>query len=286
MADAATSPRDLDSAALEEVARMVATRAGRLIVDERPADLRVSAKSTRTDPVTVMDRRSQDLILALLAECRPDDAVLGEEDGGVPGSSGVTWIVDPIDGTVNYLYGIPWFAVSVAAVIGDPGTESGWRTLAGAVDNPVSGELFHARLGGGARLTTSAGTTEIAASACPELDLALVGTGFGYAARRRRHQGRVLAGLIGNVRDIRRAGSAALDLCSVAAGRLDGYYETGLGVWDRAAAQLVAAEAGAVVGGPEGAGPNQSLTWAAAPGIADDFAGLVRALTTRHLPNE
>ena len=126
-------PAGTDPAALERVACEVAEAAGRLILEERPAQLGVSAKSTATDPVTVMDQRSQELLLRLLGERRPDDGVVGEEEGGVAGRSGVTWVVDPIDGTVNYMYDIPSYAVSVAAVVGDTGRPGAWQPIAGAV---------------------------------------------------------------------------------------------------------------------------------------------------------
>jgi myo-inositol-1(or 4)-monophosphatase len=276
-------PEGADPTALEDVACDVARRAGRLVTLERPRDLEVSAKSTRTDVVTAMDRRSQELILRVLAELRPGDAVLGEEEGGATGSSGITWVVDPIDGTVNYLYDIPRYAVSVAAVVGDPTVPGDWHPVAGAVLEPVSGELFHAHLGGGARLSTDAGTRTLRASAADELALSLVATGFGYAADLRERQARALVEVLPRVRDVRRFGSAALDLCDVAAGRLDGYYETGLNAWDRAAGELVATESGAVVGGPVDATATGELTWAAAPGIAPALAALVRGVTAAHV---
>ncbi|MGL5927810.1 MAG: inositol monophosphatase family protein, partial [Dermatophilaceae bacterium] len=243
----------------------------------------VAVKSTRTDPVTEMDRRSQQLLVDLLTEQRPTDGVLGEEGGGVTGTSGVTWVLDPIDGTVNYLYGFPGYAVSVAAVVGDPATEGAWITVAGAVHDPVRGETFHAHLGGGARLTNRHGTSSLRTSARTDLGLALVATGFGYAAAVRERQARCLVDVIGRVRDIRRAGSAALDLCAVAAGRVDGYYESGLNIWDRAAAQLVVREAGGIVGGASGDEPERLLTWAATPGIASALSALVRETTARHV---
>ena len=271
---------DRDLAALERVACDVAEAAGRLVLDERPAALGTSVKSSRTDVVTEMDQRSQELILDRLAALRPDDAVLGEEEGGASGTSGVTWVVDPIDGTVNYLYGIPEFAVSVAAVVGDPAGD--WWPVAGAVLAVSRAELFHAHLGGGARLTAHDGTRTVRTSDADDLGLSLVGTGFGYLPDRRARQGRALAELVASVRDIRRQGSAALDLCAVACGRLDGYYETGLNPWDRAAGQLVATEAGARVGGLTGDTPGADLTWAAAPGVAEALSDVVRTLTTRH----
>ncbi len=276
-------PAGVDPADLEHIACDVASAAGRLITQERPRDLGVSAKSTRTDVVTEMDQASQELLITLLGERRPQDAVVGEEEGAATGTSGVTWVLDPIDGTVNYLYDIPAYAVSVAAVVGDHGVEGGWRSVAGAVLNPVSGELFHAHLGGGARMTTVAGTVALAATGESDLGLALVGTGFGYEAQVRSRQARLLLELLPQVRDIRRAGSAALDLCAVACGRLDGYYESGLNAWDRAAGELVAREAGAVVVGLDGPQAGRDLTVAVAPGLAGSFVELVRTLTRAHV---
>ena len=280
MRGALTLPPGTDPLQLEAVACDVAQAAGRLVVDERPARLGVSTKSTLTDPVTVMDQRSQQLLLRLLAERRPDDGVLGEEEGGTAGRSGVTWVVDPIDGTVNYLYDIPAYAVSVAAVVGDPGGPGPWEPVAGAVLNPLTGELFSAHRGGGARLTTAAGVRTLRATEVTDLAMALVGTGFSYSPQTRRRQAAALVALLPLVRDIRRHGSAALDLCSVACGRLDAYYETGLHPWDRAAGELVATEAGVAVGGPDETADDR-LTWAAAPGIAEEFSSLVRDLTGR-----
>ncbi len=274
-------PGGVDPALLEGVACEVAQDAGRLVHDERPADLGMSEKSSRTDVVTEMDVRSQQLLLDRLAELRPDDAVLGEEEGGRGGTSGVTWVVDPIDGTTNYLYGVPDYAVSVAAVVGDPAVPGQWHAVAAAVFSPPSGELFHAHRGGGAWLTTSGGSRALRVNATDDLGLSLVGSGFGYAAELRERQARLLVELLPRVRDLRRHGSAALDLCAVACGRLDGYYETGLHPWDRAAGELVASEAGAVLGGPVDEVPARDLTWAAAPGIADELSALVRELTTR-----
>ncbi len=276
-------PAGTDLAALEDVACEVARSAGRLVIDERPGELGVSSKSTRTDVVTEMDQRSQELIVEELAGLRPDDAVLGEEEGGSVGTSGITWVVDPIDGTVNYLYGIPRYAVSVAAVVGDPAVPGAWRPVAGAVLEPVAGELYHAHLGGGARLTTPQDRRTLHVGGPGELALSLVATGFGYAAEVRERQARALVEVLPRVRDIRRFGSAALDLCDVAGGRVDAYYETGLNAWDRAAGQLVATEAGAVLGGPEGPTPTRELTWVAAPGIAEAFAALVRRVTSVHV---
>ncbi|MEO6020596.1 MAG: inositol monophosphatase family protein [Knoellia sp.] len=275
-------PDDALVAALESIAVDVARSAGRLVVDERPDAVEVaSTKSTATDVVTVMDQRSQDHLIARLRKARPDDAVLGEESGGASGTSGITWVIDPIDGTVNYLYGIPAYAVSVAAVVGDPTTPGAWRPCAGAVFNPVTDEMYVARAGGGARLVLEGDERRLIPTACTELGQALVGTGFGYAAERRERQARLLLDILPQIRDIRRIGSAALDLCGVAAGGLDAYYETGLNPWDLAAGWLIAAEAGAVVGGLDG--PGEELTWACGPGLNSVFPDLVKAGTLRHL---
>lgn len=280
-----TFPDDELATRLEELAVEVALSAGRIIADERPADVEVAAtKSTATDVVTVMDQRSQDHLVARLREARPDDSVMGEEDGGATGTSGITWVIDPIDGTVNYLYGIPAYAVSVAAVVGDPSTPGAWRPFVGVVLNPATGQLFRARRGGGARLVVGGHERALVPNPCDELGQALVGTGFGYAADRRERQGRLVLDLLPQVRDIRRIGSAALDLCSVAAGQLDAYYETGLNPWDLAAGWLVATEAGVRVGGLEGEDtPAESLTWACVPGLVDSLPGLVEQGTRTHL---
>lgn len=228
--------------ALLELAEGVAREAGRLIVDERPQGLEVAdTKTTATDVVTEMDTRSERLIVERLAAARPDDGFLGEEGSSRPGSSGVRWVVDPIDGTVNYLYGYPAYAVSVAAAVGD-------EVVAGAVVNPVSGEVFTAARGHGAWLNGR----RLEPVAPPPLELAMVATGFGYDPRRRARQADVLRQLLPVVRDVRRAGAASLDLCAVATGRVDAYYEQGLKPWDLAAGGLVAEEAGAVVVGLHG----------------------------------
>ncbi|HEV7196777.1 MAG TPA: inositol monophosphatase family protein [Pedococcus sp.] len=244
---------------LHRLALELAQEAGRLIVEERPADLGVAhTKSTATDVVTIMDQRAQDLLRTRLRDARPQDGFLGEEEGGSSTRSTITWVVDPIDGTVNYLYGIPAYAVSVAAVVGDPSVPGKWRPVAGAVVNPVTRELFHARLGGGAWLRVGDGPDRsLVMGEPPQLSQALAGTGFGYDAGRRAWQARMLVEVIPQVRDIRRIGSAALDICGVAVGTLDCYFERGLNPWDLAAAWLVLTEAGGeftgLVGGPPGA---------------------------------
>jgi myo-inositol-1(or 4)-monophosphatase len=259
------SPDELQD--LERLAVELAVEAGRLIVEERPVRLGVSkTKSTATDIVTVMDQRAQDLLRSRLRSSRPQDGFLGEEEGGTAASSTITWVVDPIDGTVNYLYDIPSYAVSVAAVVGDPGKPGAWRPVAGAVVNPVTQEVFHARAGGGAwRAEGTAEPVRLRIGVPPPLGQALAGTGFGYDADRRLWQARVLAGVIGRVRDIRRIGSAALDICAVAAGNLDCYYERGLNAWDMAAAWLVLVEAGGRFTGLAGQAPGPAMVVAGAP---------------------
>jgi myo-inositol-1(or 4)-monophosphatase len=263
-----------DLAELVALAERAARAAGDLVRDERPDDLAVSGtKSSPTDVVTAMDTAAEALLASTLLEARPDDGLLGEEGGLRPGTSGLTWVVDPIDGTVNYLYGIPTYAVSVAVVSGEP-DPAAWTLLASCVHNPASGETWTAARGAGAyldgrRLT---GPAEV------PLAEALVGTGFGYRASRRRRQAEVVAALLPQVRDIRRVGSAALDLCAVATGRLDAYYERGLQPWDLAGGGLVATEAGARVSGLAGLDPGEAMVVAAAPGLAAVLARLVGSL--------
>ncbi len=259
-------PTYADPAELVALAESAAREAGTLaarIREEQGA--RVAAtKSTPTDVVTEGDRAAEALLRRRLLAARPGDAVLGEEGGAAAGSSGVRWVVDPIDGTVNYLYGLPAWAVSVAA-------ELAGRLVVACVHNPASGETWTATRDGGARLDGRA----VTASSCRRLDQALVATGFGYDATRRARQADVLRAVLPRVRDIRRAGAASLDLCAVASGRVDGYYERGLKPWDLAAGRLVAEEAGARVGGLRGAEPGEDLVVAAAPGV---YAALLELL--------
>lgn len=234
----------------------------------------VRTKSGPTDPVTVVDTETECLIRDRLAQLRPCDAVLGEEGGGTGDVSGrdpdaVTWVVDPIDGTVNFMYGVPVYAVSVAAMVGGV-------SVAGAVADVVGERIYSAGLGLGAHVSDQRGAAELRCTDVTELSVALLGTGFGYSTRRRAAQASLLARVLPAVRDVRRMGSAALDLCMVAAGRLDVYYEHGGNPWDYGAGSLIAAEAGArvVLPGPEvGCG---EVTVAAAPGIADEFIALLQ----------
>ena len=237
--------------------------------DSRPAGS-VQSKSTPTDPVTIADTETERLLRDRLDALRPGEPILGEEGGGpeIAADGGVCWVVDPIDGTVNFVYGIPAYSVSVAAQIDGV-------SVAGAVADVVSGDLYSAALGCGAHVLRGGERRALRCTTADELAMALVGTGFGYAPRRRAAQAARLAGILPLVRDVRRIGSAALDLCMVAEGRLDAHYEHGLHVWDWAAAALVATEAGAQVRLP-GAGDGEGgLLVAAAPGIA---AQLIEAL--------
>ncbi len=267
--DPAVAPPSLSEelrAALPELRALavdLASDAGRLVVRERAAALAgsgaVDTKSTATDVVTVMDRRSEQHLRGRLARERPGERVLGEEEGvdvrhQAREGEALTWVLDPIDGTVNYLYGSSEYAVSVAAVLGDPTRADRWWPVVGAVAHPATSRVFHAHLGGGAALSGPDGSTDLTCSSAERLDLTLLSTGFGYDAAVRREQARALVEILPEVRDIRRAGSAALDMCRVAAGLVDAYAERGVHVWDVAAGWLVAAEAGAQVstwdGGP------------------------------------
>jgi len=272
-----------DAGALLRIAVAAAAEAGRLLAswrgDERPEV--VQTKSSPTDVVTEMDRRSEALITSRIRAYRPGDAVLGEEggqtsggpaggdDGGQPGR--VRWIVDPLDGTVNYLYGLRDWAVSIAA-------EVDGVVVAGVVEVPRHGETFTAVTGQGAWLHRGEARLALHCSSGVPLDQALVGTGFGYDPGRRQVQGEVVAALLPQIRDIRRGGSAAVDLCSVAAGRLDAFYERGLNYWDFAAGGLIAREAGALVGGLAGRAESTSMAMAAGPGLYQQLGAFLGEL--------
>lgn len=259
-------PED-ERAALEELAVSLAIEAGLLIRDQRPEQMGVHrTKSTDLDVVTVMDTRSEELLRARIAEARPEDGVLGEEEGLTPGTSGLSWVLDPIDGTVNYLYDLPGYAVSVAVVVGDPTVPGAWAPVVAAVSNPCTDEIFHARAGGGAHLLTMEDSRALRATSVDDLAGALLGTGFAYAREVRVGQAAVVADLLPRVRDIRRLGAAAIDLCHVAAGRLDGYWERGVQPWDIAAGMLIVTEAGGVVSGLGAGEPaSDAMTVAAGP---------------------
>ncbi|KNB51289.1 inositol monophosphatase family protein [Streptomyces caatingaensis] len=262
----------MSNSELLAVALEAAARAGALLKDGRPADLGVAAtKSSSVDVVTEMDLAAEKLITGFLAERRPHDGLLGEEGASSEGTSGVRWVVDPLDGTVNYLYGLPSWAVSIAA-------ELDGEAVVGVVAAPMRGETYHAVLGEGAYC----GGRRLRARPAAPLAQALVGTGFGYLTERRAAQAEVVRALLPEVRDIRRAGAAAIDLCDVACGRLDGYYERGLNPWDFAAGALIAREAGALTGGRPGRPASGELTVAAAPGLFEPLQARLEELGAWH----
>jgi myo-inositol-1(or 4)-monophosphatase len=252
---------------LEHFAVALATGAAEVVGRHSRRELGVSSKSTTTDLVTEADRGAERWLVEQIAARRPADAIVGEEGAASDGSSGVRWILDPLDGTVNYVLGIPHYAVSVAA-------ELDGRVVAGAVCSVVSGEVFRARLGGGAYLGDSAlpGPREVS------LSQAVVGTGFAYDASRRERQGQVVARLLPRVANLRRFGSASLELCAVAAGRLDAYFEAGLHNWDYAAGVLIATEAGCAASGLHGRAPSPELTAVSGTGLAEPFFALLEEL--------
>ena len=256
---------DLDPGVLLRVATGLAVDAGALLLDRLGRTrTSVSTKSSPTDMVTEVDRASERLIVEGLRDARPGDGVLAEEGTDAEGSTGVRWVVDPLDGTTNYLYGLPAFSVSIAA-------EVEGRTLVGVVHDPSRGETFTARRGQGARL----GARALRCSAPPDLGDALVGTGFSYERERRERQAEVLRTVLPRVRDIRRGGSAALDLCWVGAGRLDAFYEKGLAPWDGAAGALIASEAGATTGDLDGGPASGAFTLAAPEGLFEPLRRLL-----------
>ena len=253
-----------DYAGLLTLARSVALEAAALVRERSRGRVEVAAtKSSPVDIVTAADRASERLIFDRLRSARPDDGFLGEEGGSAESTSGVTWVVDPIDGTVNFLYGIPHYSVSVAAAVDG-------QSVAGVVVNVATGERFEATLGGGA---TSNGKPLRVREVVPMAER-LVVTGFNYRADVRVKQAAAAAAMLPQVRDIRRMGSAALDLCSIAAGHADAFVEEGLHPWDRAAGGLVATEAGATLVTRLGAGGLDCVVCAPAGGFAE-FTELV-----------
>jgi myo-inositol-1(or 4)-monophosphatase len=247
-------------AELEQLSVQLAEGAADVVRTERSGAVEVGAKSTATDLVTEVDRSTERWLVEQVRALRPGDAIVGEEGGDRAGSTAVRWVLDPIDGTVNFVLGLPQYAVSVAA-------EVDGRVVAGAVCNPATGETFRAALGAGAYL----GDTRLTGPRPVPLDKAVVGTGFGYDAAIRARQVAVLVPLLPKVADVRRLGAASLDLCFLAAGRLDAYFEVGLNVWDYAAGGLVAAEAGCVLSGLRGRPPSGGCYAAAGPDLAAAF---------------
>ena len=258
------------AAELLALALEIAAEAAALVAARRLDVGPVETKSTLTDMVTAVDRASESLIVGRILQARPGDGILGEEGSDRRGESGLRWVIDPLDGTTNYLYGIPAYAVSIAVE-----DESG--AVAGVVHDAAHGEVFAAARGGGATL----GGEPLAVSLLDDPAAALVGTGFGYSAPRRAFQAALLANLLPGIRDIRRGGSAALDLCAVACGRLDGYYEQGLQHWDHAAGALIVREAGGRIAWLEALGDGRPLEppllVAAGPGLFGRLAATIAA---------
>ena len=251
---------------LVEVAEEAALAAGDLLRTrfEAGVERALRTKSTPTDLVSEADLAAEQAIRAVLAERRPRDAVLGEEGGRRGSAGGLLWIVDPLDGTANFLQGIPAWCVSVAVRDED-------GTVAGAVLDPLRGELFSASRDGEARL----GDAVLAGSVCADLAEAIVGTGFAYDAGVRARQGEVVGRLLGRVANLRRVGACALDLAWTAAGRLDAFYERGVQEWDVAAGELLCRRAGLVVERLAGDGSTPAGILAAPPALAGDLQAIV-----------
>jgi myo-inositol-1(or 4)-monophosphatase len=248
-----------------DVASRLAVAAGELVLEGRKIGLTsITTKSSDTDVVTEFDRASEQLIVEGLRTARPDDAVVGEEGTDSAGASGIRWLIDPIDGTTNYQYDLPGYAVSIAALAGD-------HSIAGAVYIAASRELFTATAGGGARLNGS----PIHCGTLTTVQHALVATGFSYQIERRREQALRVAQVIPRIRDIRRFGAAAPDLCYVACGRLDAYYEQWLGPWDWAAGELIAREAGCRTGRFDGGPIDSTGVLATNPALFDQMVELL-----------
>ena len=252
-----TSP---SNESLLELALSAARAAGELLREGQLRTLKIETKSSPTDVVSEMDHASEALLNEILLGARPQDGILGEEGSSSEGTSGLRWVVDPLDGTVNYLYGLPNWAVSI-------GLELDGEAIVGVVHAPILGETFVGTLGGGARLLTAEGEETLHVRACHDLASALVSTGFGYQAERRAAQAAVVAELLPRVRDIRRFGSCAIDLCWLAAGRVDAYYERGAHPWDHSAGALIAREAGARVEGLHRGPVSEALLVSAVPAI-------------------
>ena len=258
-------------AELSNIAQRIARETGALVAARVNDIIGIDTKSSATDMVTEVDRQSERLIVERLSEMRPGDGLLGEEGSSDAGTTGVRWIFDPLDGTTNYIYGYPAFSVSIAA-------ELDGAVVAGAVFDVLRSEMFAAAEGDGA----SADGRPLKVRGQPDLSSALVASGFGYSKERRAFQGRVLADIVPVVRDLRRGGSAALDLCWVACGRLDAYYELGLNTWDMAAGALIVREAGGLTGTFKGAPEGVNTIVASGPLLFEPLRSLVEAAHTRH----
>jgi myo-inositol-1(or 4)-monophosphatase len=250
-------------AELEAIASTTAQAAAEIVTAAYGQPRPVGSKSSPTDIVTQTDLRAEELVRRLLLDATPDAGLLGEEGGKVAPGARLQWVIDPLDGTINFLYGVPLFGVSIAAAVDG-------EVVAGAVVDVQRGELFSAHRGGGARRDGQA----ISVSSCTELPQALVTTGFSYRAELREVQGEVAHRLLSRARDLRCFGSSALELCWVACARVDAYFQHGTEIWDRAAGVLIAEEAGARVELP--CPENDDLTIAAGPGVFEGVRELVQ----------
>ena len=239
-----------------------------LLAETGRGDLEVASKATGTDLVTKVDRSCEQLIVDRITEHRPRDGIVAEEGTAIMGESGVDWLIDPLDGTTNYVYQHPGFSVSIAASV------DGVPTI-GVIADPLHGQLFSARLGGGATCNGE----PIRCSELTQLDKALVATGFAYDPPTRRLQAEALTSVLPEIRDIRRMGGAAVDLCSVACGRVDAFFERGLQPWDYAAGSVIASEAGARVGDLDGGPPSAGCCLAAPPSLFESLATLLATAT-------
>ena len=256
-----------DPAELLDIAVALAAEAAALLVEGLSrARTTIETKSSGTDMVTEMDRAAERLIVDGLLAARPNDGILGEEGTDRSGSTDVRWVIDPLDGTTSYLYRQAGFAVSI-------GVEVEGTSVAGVVHDPLHGDVFTAVVGGGA-FRNGAG---ISASTETDLCRSLVATGFSYEPARRQRQADALTKLIPHIRDIRRLGAASVDLCSVACGRVDAYYERGLHPWDHVAGALIAREAGALVGHIDGSPESHDFTMAAPPALYEPLRTLLLA---------
>jgi len=249
----------------------LAKRTG-LLLSNRPETLSIETKTTETDVVTNMDQMAEELIVSAIELGKPADGLLGEEGAKKISASGREWVIDPIDGTVNYLYQLPHWCVSIGLVEAE--TRAG---IVGVVHAPALDTTYVARAGSGSFRITHDQVSQLQVSTESRLSHSLVGTGFGYAAERRAHQGQVLAKILPNVRDIRRLGSCALDLCLVASAELDAYYERGVKPWDHSAGSLIVQEAGGLDTDLHGNRPSEGMIVAANKSINPELVAILKA---------
>jgi myo-inositol-1(or 4)-monophosphatase len=259
---------------LTDVAVLLAKEAGDLIALRRQGSIEVAnTKSSTVDIVTAVDQESEALVFSRLSELRPGDGFLGEEGKARESTTGITWVVDPIDGTVNFFYDIPHYAVSIAAVSGPP-VPGQWSVEAGAVYNPATKELFWAGKGQGAYL----GERRLQIATPPPLGRTLLATGFSYSSAMRKEQSRLMHQILPQIRDIRRMGTASLDLAAVAAGRVDIFFERTLNPWDHAAGELLVTEAGGVIRGIAGQPAGREGLYAGHQELVEQLQSLVSKL--------